>query len=192
MYPLSAALYGRAFVRCKLISHSIDKRNLSALGAVIKQLAGRIQTAVLVSLNGCYLPRRVRADLRTGRQQISAAQCLSGPHTVFPHGLPGAMPLRVTAPLKHPQAAAAALKLIIQLRWYSDSLRLARLALSNVHTAAQLVSANRQGIIDTQPTSQAEPHNAPIGRGHSRQYNGQSLSINIRCYAHFCGHPSPG
>ena len=106
---------------------------------MIEQLTGRIQTAVLVSLNGCNLARRVRADLRTGRQQISAAEGLCGPHTVFPHSLPSAMLARITTPLKHPQAAATALHLIIQGSRYSDPFRLARLALSDVHTAAQIV-----------------------------------------------------
>lgn len=120
---------------------------------MIKQLTGRIKTAVLVSLNGCNLARRVRADLRTGRQKISTAESLCGPHAVFPHGLPGAMLARITTPLKHPQAAAAALQLIIQGRRYSDPLSLARLALPNIHTAAQLIRADRQGIIYPQTTS---------------------------------------
>lgn len=120
---------------------------------MIEQLSGRIQTAVLVSFNGCNLARRMRADLRTGRKQISAAESLCGPHAVFPHGLPGAMLARITASLKDPQAAAAALQLIIQGRRYCDPLSLARLALSDVHTAAQLICTDRQGIIYPQTTS---------------------------------------
>lgn len=139
---------------------------------MVEQLTGRIQTAVLVSLNGCNLARRVRANLRTGRQQISAAEGLCGPHTVFPNRLPGAMLARITATLKDPQAATTAIKLIIQGRRYSNPLCLARLALSDVHTAAQLICADRQGIIYPQATGQTKAHNAPIRRGHSRQYNG--------------------
>lgn len=120
---------------------------------MIEQLTGRIQTAVLISFNGSNLARRVRADLRTGRQQISAAQRLSSPHAVFPDGLPGAMLTRITTPLKHPQATTAAIQLIIQSRRYSDPLSLTRLALSDIHPAAQLVCADRQGIIYPQATS---------------------------------------
>ena len=138
---------------------------------MIKQLTGRIQTAVLVSFNSCYLARRVRADLRTGRQQISAAQHLSSPHAVFPDGLPGAMLTRITTPLKHPQPATAALQLFVQGRRYCDPLSLARLTLSDVHTAAQLICSDRQGIIYPQATGQTKAHDAPIRRCHSRQYN---------------------